>query len=117
MQQKKNPKDLTVCYNTPSSCMVTVKKNKARVGFAPKWVSVSDMRFIWSLCRSVVVAPKKSGLAPSISASAAFPAATAASVSSGTPMDSVAVVSAADASQSTSAEAAAGEDTRCSVEL
>ncbi|CAF93903.1 unnamed protein product, partial [Tetraodon nigroviridis] len=66
---------------------------------------------------SVIVAPKKSGLAPSISASAAFPAATAASVSSGTPMDSVAVVSAGDASQSTSAEAAAGGQVPASASL
>lgn len=87
------------------------------MSFALNWVSVSDMWFIRSFYRSVIVAPKKSGLAPSISASAAFPAATAASVSSGTPMDSVAVVSSGDASQSTSAEAAAGEDTRFSVKL
>lgn len=92
-------------------------KNKTWMSFALNWVSVSDMRFIRSFYRSVIVAPKKSGLAPSISASAAFPAATAASVSSGTPMDSVAVVSSGDASHSTSAEAAAGEDTRSSVKL
>lgn len=72
---------------------------------------------MWSFNRSVIVAPKKSALAPSISASAAAAAATAASVSSGTPMDSVAVVSSGDAAQSTPAEAAAGEDTRLGVTL
>lgn len=98
-----------------SSCVVMVKKTP--MSFTPNWVNVSDMWCIRSFCRSVIVAPKKSSLAPSISASAAFPAATAASVLSGTAMDSVAVVSSGDASQSTSAEAAAGEDTRLSVKL
>lgn len=59
-----------------------------------------------SLCRSVVVAPKKSGVASSASALPAVPAAAAASVSGGTPIDSVAVVSSGDTSQSSSAEAA-----------
>lgn len=52
------------------------------------------------------MAPKKAGMAPSIGTSAAVTAATAASVSSGTPIDSVAVVSSGDASQSTSADSA-----------
>ncbi|KAK9540554.1 hypothetical protein VZT92_002998 [Zoarces viviparus] len=60
-----------------------------------------------SFDRSVVVAPKKAGMAPSPGTSAAVPAATAASVSGGTPIDSVAVVSSGDASQSTSADSAA----------
>uniref|UniRef100_A0AAQ4RW25 LPS responsive beige-like anchor protein n=1 Tax=Gasterosteus aculeatus aculeatus TaxID=481459 RepID=A0AAQ4RW25_GASAC len=55
---------------------------------------------------SVVVAPKKAGAAPSPGASTAVPAATAASVSGGTPIDSVAVVSSGDASQSASADPA-----------
>lgn len=56
--------------------------------------------------RSVVVAPKKPGVASSASALPAVPAATAASVSGRTPIDSVAVVSSGDTSQSSSAEAA-----------
>ncbi|KAA8594657.1 hypothetical protein FQN60_011792, partial [Etheostoma spectabile] len=51
-----------------------------------------------SFDRSVVVAPKKAGMAPSPGTS------TAASVSGGTPIESVAVVSSGDASQSTSAD-------------
>ncbi|XP_069386036.1 lipopolysaccharide-responsive and beige-like anchor protein isoform X2 [Paralichthys olivaceus] len=62
---------------------------------------------IHSFDRSVVVAPKKAGMAPSPGTSTPVPAATAASVSAGTPIDSVAVVSAADASESTSADSAA----------
>lgn len=65
------------------------------------------MDVVFSLDRSVVVAPKKSGVA-SASTVPAIPAATAASVSGGTPIDSVAVVSSGDTSQSSSAEAAAG---------
>ncbi|XP_035855987.1 lipopolysaccharide-responsive and beige-like anchor protein isoform X6 [Sander lucioperca] len=60
-----------------------------------------------SFDRSVVVAPKKAGMAPSPGTSTAVPAATAASVSGGTPIESVAVVSSGDASQSTSADFAA----------
>lgn len=60
-----------------------------------------------SFDRSVVVAPKKAGMAPSPGTSTTVPAATAASVSGGTPIDSVAVVSSGDASQSTSADSAA----------
>lgn len=62
--------------------------------------------FMHSLYRSVVVAPKKSGVASAASTAPAVPAATAASVSGGTPIDSVAVVSSGDTSQSSSAEAA-----------
>uniref|UniRef100_UPI0037E7EBB6 lipopolysaccharide-responsive and beige-like anchor protein isoform X2 n=1 Tax=Semicossyphus pulcher TaxID=241346 RepID=UPI0037E7EBB6 len=60
-----------------------------------------------SFDRSVIVAPKKAGMAPSPGTSTPVSAATAASVSGGTPIDSVAVVSSGDASQSTSAESAA----------
>ncbi|XP_044203171.1 lipopolysaccharide-responsive and beige-like anchor protein isoform X3 [Thunnus albacares] len=60
-----------------------------------------------SFDRSVVVAPKKAGMTPSPGTSTPVPAATAASVSGGTPIDSVAVVSSGDASQSTSADSAA----------
>ncbi|XP_030281871.1 lipopolysaccharide-responsive and beige-like anchor protein isoform X2 [Sparus aurata] len=60
-----------------------------------------------SFDRSVIVAPKKAGMTPSPSTSTPVPAATAASVSGGTPIDSVAVVSSGDASQSTSADSAA----------
>lgn len=60
----------------------------------------------FSLYRSVVVAPKKSGAASSASTLPAIPAATAASVSGGTPIDSVAVVSSGDTSQSSSADVA-----------
>ncbi|XP_077965271.1 lipopolysaccharide-responsive and beige-like anchor protein isoform X4 [Gasterosteus aculeatus] len=66
----------------------------------------SSQRFR-SFDRSVVVAPKKAGAAPSPGASTSVPAATAASVSGGTPIDSVAVVSSGDASQSASADPAA----------
>ncbi|KAJ4944891.1 hypothetical protein JOQ06_013430, partial [Pogonophryne albipinna] len=44
-----------------------------------------------SFDRSVVVAPKKTGMAPSAGASTSVPSATAASVSAGTPIDSVAM--------------------------
>ncbi|XP_022593864.1 lipopolysaccharide-responsive and beige-like anchor protein isoform X3 [Seriola dumerili] len=57
--------------------------------------------------RSVVVAPKKAGLMTSSGTSTPVPAATAASVSAGTPIDSVALVSSGDASQSTPADSAA----------
>uniref|UniRef100_A0A671U9D5 Neurobeachin n=1 Tax=Sparus aurata TaxID=8175 RepID=A0A671U9D5_SPAAU len=60
-----------------------------------------------SFDRSVIVAPKKAGMTPSPSTSTPVPAATAASVSGGTPIDSVAVVSSGDASQSTSVPASA----------
>ncbi|XP_042340438.1 lipopolysaccharide-responsive and beige-like anchor protein isoform X5 [Plectropomus leopardus] len=60
-----------------------------------------------SFDRSVIVAPKKVGLTPSPGTSMTVPAATAASVSGGTPMDSVAVVSSGDASQGASADSAA----------
>uniref|UniRef100_A0A3Q3MCG6 Neurobeachin n=1 Tax=Mastacembelus armatus TaxID=205130 RepID=A0A3Q3MCG6_9TELE len=59
-----------------------------------------------SFDRSVVVAPKKVGMIPSLGTSTSIPAATAASVSAGTPIDSVAVVSPGDASQGTSADSA-----------
>ncbi|KAK2817203.1 hypothetical protein Q5P01_025394 [Channa striata] len=59
-----------------------------------------------SFDRSVVVAPKKAGATPSPGTSIPIPAATAASVSAGTPIDSVALVSSGDASQSTSADSA-----------
>lgn len=60
-----------------------------------------------SFDRSVVVAPKKAGMAPSPGTSTAVPAATAASVSAGTPIDGVAIVSSGDVSESTSAVSAA----------
>lgn len=60
----------------------------------------------FSLYRSVIVAPKKSGMAASAGTLATVPAATAVSVSSGTPIDSVAVVSSGDTSQSTPADSA-----------
>ncbi|XP_055077240.1 lipopolysaccharide-responsive and beige-like anchor protein isoform X3 [Periophthalmus magnuspinnatus] len=64
-----------------------------------------------SFDRSVVVAPKKPGMPPAPASSAPAPAASAASVSGGTPLESVSVVSATDASQSTSTDpAAAGQD-------
>ncbi|KAM6940702.1 lipopolysaccharide-responsive and beige-like anchor protein [Xenentodon cancila] len=59
-----------------------------------------------SFDRSVVVAPKKVGMAPSPVASTSVPTSTAASAS-GTPVDSVAVVSSGDTSQSNSADSAA----------
>ncbi|XP_074485547.1 lipopolysaccharide-responsive and beige-like anchor protein isoform X16 [Sebastes fasciatus] len=68
----------------------------------------SSMQFR-SFDRSVVVAPKKPGMAPSPGISTAVPAATAASVSGGTPTDGVAVVSSGDASQGTSADSAGGQ--------
>ncbi|XP_051240715.1 lipopolysaccharide-responsive and beige-like anchor protein isoform X4 [Dicentrarchus labrax] len=60
-----------------------------------------------SFDRSVIVAPKKAGMAPSPGTSTPVPAATAASVSGGTSIDSVAVVSSGDAAESTTAESAA----------
>ncbi|XP_037621281.1 lipopolysaccharide-responsive and beige-like anchor protein isoform X5 [Sebastes umbrosus] len=68
----------------------------------------SSMQFR-SFDRSVVVAPKKPGMAPSPGISTAVPAATAASVTGGTPTDGVAVVSSGDASQGTSADSAGGQ--------
>ncbi|XP_063739788.1 lipopolysaccharide-responsive and beige-like anchor protein isoform X2 [Eleginops maclovinus] len=63
-----------------------------------------------SFDRSVVVAPKKTGTAASAGPSTSVPSATAASVSAGTPIDSVAVVSSGDASQSSSADSAAASE-------
>ncbi|XP_049428296.1 lipopolysaccharide-responsive and beige-like anchor protein isoform X2 [Epinephelus fuscoguttatus] len=60
-----------------------------------------------SFDRSVIVAPKKAGVTPSPGTSTTVPAATAASVSGVTPMDSVAVVSSGDDSQGASADSAA----------
>ncbi|XP_037327115.2 lipopolysaccharide-responsive and beige-like anchor protein isoform X3 [Pungitius pungitius] len=78
----------------------------------------SSQRFR-SFDRSVVVAPKKAGTAPSPgAAAAAVPAATAASsVSGGTPIDGVAVVSSGDASQSASADSAASGQVPASASL
>ncbi|XP_041788966.1 lipopolysaccharide-responsive and beige-like anchor protein isoform X3 [Chelmon rostratus] len=71
-----------------------------------------------SFDRSVIVAPKKAGMTPSPGTSTPVPAATAASVSGGTPIDSVAVVSSGDPSQSTSADpAAAGGQVPASASL
>ncbi|XP_071024930.1 lipopolysaccharide-responsive and beige-like anchor protein isoform X2 [Oncorhynchus clarkii lewisi] len=61
-----------------------------------------------SFDRSVRVAPKKVGGAPSPGSSTPVPSATAAVGAAGTPVNNVAVVSTGDASQSTAAEAAAG---------
>eukprot|EP00063_Salmo_salar_P075600 XP_014050435.1 PREDICTED: lipopolysaccharide-responsive and beige-like anchor protein [Salmo salar] len=61
-----------------------------------------------SFDRSVRVAPKKVGGAPSPGSSTPVPSATAAVAAAGTPVNNVAVVSTGDASQSTTAEAAAG---------
>ncbi|XP_036810198.1 lipopolysaccharide-responsive and beige-like anchor protein isoform X6 [Oncorhynchus mykiss] len=61
-----------------------------------------------SFDRSVRVAPKKVGGAPSPGSSTPIPSATAAVAATGTPVNNVAVVSTGDASQSTTAEAAAG---------
>ncbi|XP_029950576.1 lipopolysaccharide-responsive and beige-like anchor protein isoform X2 [Salarias fasciatus] len=60
-----------------------------------------------SFDRSVVAAPKKAGVIPSPAASAAVMPAAAPSVSGRTPIDSVAVVSSGDASQTASADSAA----------
>ncbi|XP_029706920.1 lipopolysaccharide-responsive and beige-like anchor protein isoform X2 [Takifugu rubripes] len=102
----KNVKDILRSLVSPPSDDVTVDPNLLPPSFLGSMGDRTRESFR-SFDRSVIVAPKKSALAPSISASPAAPAATAASVSSGTPMDSVAVVSSGDAAQSTSAEAAA----------
>ncbi|XP_056135740.1 lipopolysaccharide-responsive and beige-like anchor protein [Lampris incognitus] len=64
-----------------------------------------------SFDRSVVVGPKKLGAAPSPGSSSAaatpVPSATSTSVTGGTPVNSVAVVSSGDAAQSTSTDSAA----------
>ncbi|XP_070683964.1 lipopolysaccharide-responsive and beige-like anchor protein [Pempheris klunzingeri] len=83
------------------------------VGVAPRDSSLQFRSFD----RSVIVAPKKSGMAPSPGTSTPIPAATAASVSGGTPIDSVAVVSSSDASQSTSADSAASGQVPASASL
>uniref|UniRef100_A0A4W5R894 Uncharacterized protein n=1 Tax=Hucho hucho TaxID=62062 RepID=A0A4W5R894_9TELE len=62
-----------------------------------------------SFDRSVRVAPKKVGGAPSPGSSTPVPSATAAVAAAGTPVNNVAVVSTGDASQSTTTEAVAGE--------
>ncbi|MEQ2269435.1 hypothetical protein XENORESO_004575 [Xenotaenia resolanae] len=61
-----------------------------------------------SFDRSVIVAPKKAGTLPSQVPSASAQTSTAASVSGGTPVDGVAVVSSGDASQNPSVDSAAG---------
>lgn len=72
-----------------------------------------------SLYRSVIVAPKKAGMMPSPGTSTPVLATASASVSGGTPIDSVSVVSSSDASQSTSADSAACKHTNtkpdCSI--
>uniref|UniRef100_A0AAX7STJ6 Neurobeachin n=1 Tax=Astatotilapia calliptera TaxID=8154 RepID=A0AAX7STJ6_ASTCA len=60
-----------------------------------------------SFDRSVIVAPKKAGVMPSPGTSTPVLATASGSVSGGTPIDSVSVVSSSDASQSTSADSAA----------
>ncbi|XP_047222522.1 lipopolysaccharide-responsive and beige-like anchor protein isoform X5 [Girardinichthys multiradiatus] len=60
-----------------------------------------------SFDRSVIVAPKKAGTLPSQVPSASAQTSTAASVSGGTPVDGVAVVSSGDASQNPSEDSAA----------
>lgn len=69
----------------------------------------------FSLYRSVIVAPKKSGMAASSGTLTTVPAATAVSVSSGTPIDSVAVVSSGDTSQSTPADSAGTHYSRTDI--
>lgn len=64
-----------------------------------------------SLYRSVIVAPKKAGVMPSPGTSTPVLTTASASVSGGTPIDSVSVVSSSDASQSTSADSAACKHT------
>lgn len=72
-----------------------------------------------SLYRSVIVAPKKAGVMPSPGTSTPVLATASGSVSGGTPIDSVSVVSSSDASQSTSADSAACKHTNtkpdCSI--
>uniref|UniRef100_A0A3Q2WJA8 Neurobeachin n=1 Tax=Haplochromis burtoni TaxID=8153 RepID=A0A3Q2WJA8_HAPBU len=72
-----------------------------------------------SFDRSVIVAPKKAGVMPSPGTSTPVLATASASVSGGTPIDSVSVVSSSDASQSTSADSAACKHTNtkpdCSI--
>ena len=67
--------------------------------------------------RSVIVAPKKAGMAPSIGTFSAVPAATAPSVSSGTPINSVAVVSSGDPSQRTSTDSAGNDYAHTSIQI
>ncbi|CAJ1052500.1 lipopolysaccharide-responsive and beige-like anchor protein isoform X1 [Xyrichtys novacula] len=74
-------------------------------------------QFRSSFDRSVIVVPKKAGMTPSPGTSTPIPAAFAASVSGGTPIDSVAVVSSGDASQSTSADSATGGQVPASASL
>uniref|UniRef100_A0A3Q4MDJ8 Neurobeachin n=1 Tax=Neolamprologus brichardi TaxID=32507 RepID=A0A3Q4MDJ8_NEOBR len=62
-----------------------------------------------SFDRSVIVAPKKAGVMPSPGTSTPVLATASASVSGGTPIDSVSVVSSSDASQSTSADSPFGQ--------
>ncbi|XP_041640272.1 lipopolysaccharide-responsive and beige-like anchor protein isoform X3 [Cheilinus undulatus] len=69
---------------------------------------------ISSFDRSVIVAPKKGGMTPSPSTSTPVPAAT---VSGGTPINSVAVVSSSDASQGASADSASGGQVPASASL
>lgn len=79
------------------------------------FVSTLNDKFIWSLYRSVIVGPKKTGIAPSIGSASVVPAATASSVSAGTPMESVATVSSGDPSQSTSGDSAGSEYTHSNI--
>ncbi|XP_075889221.1 lipopolysaccharide-responsive and beige-like anchor protein isoform X3 [Nelusetta ayraudi] len=107
----KNVKDILRSLVSAPSDDVTVDPGLLPPSFLG---SVSDIsrepsQQFRSFDRSVVVAPKKSGVAASASTLPAVPPATAASVSGGTPMDSVAVVSSGDTSQSSSAEAAGGQ--------
>ncbi|XP_070768829.1 lipopolysaccharide-responsive and beige-like anchor protein [Enoplosus armatus] len=104
----KNVKDiLRSLVSTPADdIMVDPSLPPAFLGSVGDAARESSLQFR-SFDRSVIVAPKKAGMIPSPGTSTPVPAATAASVSGGTPIDSVAVVSSGDASQSTSADSAA----------
>ncbi|XP_068176800.1 lipopolysaccharide-responsive and beige-like anchor protein isoform X3 [Antennarius striatus] len=106
----KNVKDILRSLVSAPAEDVMVDPSLLPPSFLGDMTRESSLQFR-SFDRSVVVGPKKAGSTPPLVASTPIPAATAPSVSGGTPVDSVAVVSSGDTSQGTSADSAAsGQD-------
>uniref|UniRef100_A0A8C6WZW5 Neurobeachin n=1 Tax=Neogobius melanostomus TaxID=47308 RepID=A0A8C6WZW5_9GOBI len=109
----KNVKDILRSLVSAPTDDLTVDPSLLSPAFLGMGDVARDPKQFRSFDRSVVVAPKKPGTAAAPASSTPVPAGSgAASVSAGPPLESVSVVSAPDASQSTSTEPAAGQYTR-----
>uniref|UniRef100_A0A8C6V1J6 LPS-responsive vesicle trafficking, beach and anchor containing n=1 Tax=Neogobius melanostomus TaxID=47308 RepID=A0A8C6V1J6_9GOBI len=105
----KNVKDILRSLVSAPTDDLTVDPSLLSPAFLGMGDVARDPKQFRSFDRSVVVAPKKPGTAAAPASSTPVPAGSgAASVSAGPPLESVSVVSAPDASQSTSTEPAAG---------